>query len=169
MAETAVYRRLSVRAMSDLRVLRFRRDVATEFAPAAGPWHVRRLLPAADAAAVAALVAAVGADGDPRLRAAGILDDLRDRPGRRVLAWLAEGPGAAGPVGLAALVAAGARHSLAWLLVAPADRRRGVARALVGTALAAAREAGAREVWVETHARWAAAVATWNALGFDPA
>ena len=155
--------------MTDPRVLRFRRDLDLGLlAPTAG-WRVRRLDLATDAAAVTALVAAVGTDGDVQVRPEGIMGELADRPGRRVRVWLAEDHGGGAAVGIVTLVSAGPRHSLGWLLVAPAFRRRGVATRLVGEALAAARAAGGREVWVETHRRWPAAVALWRGLGFEPA
>lgn len=84
--------------------------------------------------------------------------------------WLAHDGGS--PVAVAAHVEGGRgpipRHSLAWLLVSPTSRRRGFGRALVGAVLAHARQRGAAEVWVETHADWAGAIAFWNAVGFEP-
>ena len=103
-----------------------------------------------------------------RLRPSAVVGDLVGRPGRAVTTWLAWAGGA--PCGLAALVEAGAgplrRHSIAWLLVSDAARRRGVGRALVGAAVARARARGARELWVETRGDWSAALAFWRSVGF---
>jgi GNAT superfamily N-acetyltransferase len=141
--------------------------------------------PAADAAAVVTLADACRRDEGPQaghVAPAGLLGELASRPGRHVRAWLAwpgddaweAAPPVADPVrpplGLVTLVvatsAAGPRYSIGWLLVHPAARRRGVARRLVGAAVAAAAAAGAREVSAETLAAWPAAVAFWRAAGF---
>ena len=102
--------------------------------------------------------------------AAGFQAEFASRPGREVIVWLAESGG--GPAGLVALVlarhAAGVRASVAWLLVAPAVRRRGVGRALVAAAVQAARDRAADEVWVETRSDWDDAAGFWQAVGFRP-
>ena len=128
------------------------------------------------AQAIAALAASQGplTAGGHAFSGPGLLDELTSRPGRRVSAWLAwhdaEPTRPPSPLGLVALVAAGhgerVRHSIAWLLVDPRDRRRGVGTALVNVALDAAARAGGTEVWVETHAGWPAATAFWQQLGF---
>lgn len=136
---------------------------------AAADVTVRRACGRDDAAAIAALVEAVRESGFPVTNPAGLLADLTSRPGREVRVWVAERDDTI--VGLVATVAAGTnppRHSIAWLLVSPACRRRRVGSALVAAALAEARARGAREVWVETRADWAAAEALWRALGFRP-
>lgn len=136
-----------------------------------------RIAPVApgDAAAVEAVASAQGplAAGLNPLSGPGLRNELASRPGREVSAWLAwEGGSAARALGLVALVAAGQgprlRHSIAWLLVDPRDRRGGVGTALVTVALDAAACAGASEVWVETHAAWPAATAFWQRLDFRP-
>jgi len=105
----------------------------------------------------------------------GLLAELISRPGRTVHAWLAWPAGyreaaADCPLGLVALVAAGPaalpRCSIAWLLVDPAARRRGVAKALVSAAVAQAALLGATQVFAETHAEWTVAAAFWQAVGF---
>ena len=55
-----------------------------------------------------------------------------------------------------------------WLLVDPAWRRRGVGRLLVSHLERAAWEAGWREVELETHAGWSAAVAFYQSMGYAP-
>lgn len=80
------------------------------------------------------------------------------------------GPPAVGTVALARRSgAAGDRAVLHWLAVLPAWRRRGVARLLVSAAEAACWDAGEREIWLETHAAWQAAVQFYEALGYRQA
>ena len=56
-----------------------------------------------------------------------------------------------------------------WLMVAPRWRRRGVGRLLLSQSEQAAWAAGYREIWLETHARWEAAVKFYEALGYRAA
>lgn len=149
---------------------------------AAEPAHViRPHVAGADDAAVtvlAARVAAASAAAGPRPRTAGLLAELRGRPGRSVSSWLAWPRGADGScdtaaAGLVTLVEArdrgnASRWSIGWLLVRPDARRRGLGRALVATAVGHARAAGADAVWTETSAAWPAAT-FWRAVGFEPA
>lgn len=55
---------------------------------------------------------------------------------------------------------------VAWLMVAPAYRKRGIARALLATLEAAAWEAGERTLTLETHAAWSAAVRLYESAGY---
>jgi GNAT superfamily N-acetyltransferase len=55
-----------------------------------------------------------------------------------------------------------------WLLVDPVWRRRGVGRILLSHAERAAWDAGWREVQLETHAGWSAAVAFYHSMGYAP-
>jgi ribosomal protein S18 acetylase RimI-like enzyme len=133
---------------------------------------VRPFDPGADAAAVSALVEAcrAGADADEAAFApAGIAAEIGSRPGRQVHAWLAMSKGEPSqPLGLVAVVEAGEREprrfSIAWLLVHPQARRRGIATTLVDQALDAARSRGAETVAVETRASWRAAASFWRAI-----
>jgi GNAT superfamily N-acetyltransferase len=55
-----------------------------------------------------------------------------------------------------------------WLLVDPAFRRRGVAHSLMSHLERAAWDDGWREVRLETHAGWSAAVAFYQSIGYAP-
>jgi GNAT superfamily N-acetyltransferase len=55
-----------------------------------------------------------------------------------------------------------------WLLVDPAWRRRGVGRLLMTHLERAAWDAGSREVQLETHTGWAAAVTFYQSMGYAP-
>jgi GNAT superfamily N-acetyltransferase len=56
-----------------------------------------------------------------------------------------------------------------WLMVAPRWRRQRVARLLMSHLERAAWEAGYREIWLETHVGWEAAVKFYEALGYRAA
>lgn len=55
-----------------------------------------------------------------------------------------------------------------WLLVDPAWRRRGIGQLLMSQLEQAAWHAGWREVQLETHAGWAAAIAFYQSMGYAP-
>ena len=118
----------------------------------------------------------VGGLAGRRLSPAGILASLQDSAGRTVTVWTAETlpqHDAAAPLGLISLVTTSgprgiSRHTIGWLLVHPAARRRGVGRMLAAAAIDAARAAAAREVWIEVHPGWTGAWAFWQSIGFRP-
>lgn len=111
----------------------------------------------------------------PRPPGCGLLAELVSRPGRNVESWLAIQPTTSGEgaVGLISLVtsclATGIRHSIGWLLVHPAARRRGVGRALVACACHRAADRDGKSVWVECRSDWTVAMAFWQAVGFTAA
>lgn len=61
-----------------------------------------------------------------------------------------------------------ARPVVHWLMVLPAWRRRGVGQLLLAHLEAAAWHAGHRQIWLETHAAWSAAVTFYEASGYTP-
>jgi GNAT superfamily N-acetyltransferase len=85
--------------------------------------------------------------------------------------WLATS-GDKSVVGAATLAmregATGAVPVVHWLLVEPVWRRRGIARLLMFHLEQAAWDAGWRELQLETHAGWSAAVAFYQSIGYAP-
>jgi GNAT superfamily N-acetyltransferase len=63
---------------------------------------------------------------------------------------------------------AGLRPAIHWLMVDPAHRRCGIGRLLVAAAESAAWHDGFRDVHLETHAGWTAALALYRAMGYLP-
>lgn len=87
--------------------------------------------------------------------------------------WLAyAGASPQVPVGAVTLAMrdAGERRTpvVHWLLVDPAWRRRGVGRVLMSYLENAAWDGGFKAVELETHSRWAAAVAFYQSIGYEP-
>jgi GNAT superfamily N-acetyltransferase len=88
--------------------------------------------------------------------------------------WFAETSGALGSppqaVGTVALAFRGqgpsARPAVHWLAVLPPWRRRGVGRLLMTALEQACWDAGYRQVWLETHPSWTAAVGFYETLGY---
>lgn len=119
---------------------------------------------------IAGLAEACRKGDGPALSAAGLRAEIGSRPGRRVTAWIATRPGRDGAAGLVTLVVslptAGGppRYSIGWLLVDPAERRRGLGSALVAAAVAEAVARGADRVTAETRSDWAGATAFWRRL-----
>lgn len=62
------------------------------------------------------------------------------------------------------------RPAVHWLMVHPRWRRQGIGRLLISQLEAAAWDAGYREIWLETHVAWEAAVKFYASLGYrsDP-
>jgi GNAT superfamily N-acetyltransferase len=89
--------------------------------------------------------------------------------------WLAEAGDSAVADSLAGAVSLALRHGTVatvpvvhWLLVDPAWRRRGIARLLMSHLETAAWHAGNREVQLETHAKWHAAIRFYQSIGYAP-
>lgn len=136
-----------------------------------GEWAVFPLDHSLGLGIVKPLLLACNADSGagPRLSPAGLLAELASRDGRSSVGFLARSAAAgpdADPVGLALVIEAsgtrGRRFSLAWLLVHPAARRQGVAKALLSHSLAHVRSRGGKECSVETLSSWPDAVAFWR-------
>ncbi|MEX2559940.1 MAG: GNAT family N-acetyltransferase [Pirellulales bacterium] len=60
------------------------------------------------------------------------------------------------------------RPAVHWLAVLPAWRRRGVGRLLLAALEAACWDAGHRQVFLETHAQWTAALRFYESHGYRP-
>jgi GNAT superfamily N-acetyltransferase len=84
--------------------------------------------------------------------------------------WLAFGLETASLVGAVTLAmregAVGKTPVVHWLLVDPAWRRRGAGRLLVSHLELAVWNDGGREIELETHAGWTAAVAFYQSIGY---
>jgi GNAT superfamily N-acetyltransferase len=86
--------------------------------------------------------------------------------------WLAIPLEKAIPIGAVTLALREGAHStipvVHWLLVDPAWRRRRIGRLLISHLELAAWNNGWREVELETHANWTAAVAFYQSIGYAP-
>ncbi len=86
--------------------------------------------------------------------------------------WLAESDDSKSIVGAVTLALRAGETStvpvIHWLLVDPAFRRLGIARLLMSCLERAAWDAEWREVQLETHSGWAAAVAFYHSIGYVP-
>jgi GNAT superfamily N-acetyltransferase len=86
--------------------------------------------------------------------------------------WFAEfeaetnGHALAQPVGTIALAQRGTLSVIHWLCVLPEFRRRGIGRLLMAALETRCWDAGEREVGLETHSQWNAAVKFYTALGY---
>jgi len=77
-------------------------------------------------------------------------------------------PSVVGTVTLASRTgSAEAKPVVHWLAVLATWRRRNVGRLLMNAVEAACWEAGDRQVWLETHAAWTAAVKFYESLGYQ--
>jgi GNAT superfamily N-acetyltransferase len=137
---------------------------------------VRNISIPGDIAAWLALRDRAMADQTPRVRSWSKSDFFSEmqskswwRPERM---WLAFSLETAPPVGAVTLAmregAAGTIPVVHWLLVDPAWRRRGVGRLLISHLEHAAWNDGWREIELETHAGWTAAVAFYHSIGYAP-
>jgi GNAT superfamily N-acetyltransferase len=86
--------------------------------------------------------------------------------------WLACESETASPIGAVTLAlregSASTIPVVHWLLVDPVWRRRGIGRLLVSHLELAAWNDGWREIELETHANWTAALAFYQSIGYAP-
>lgn len=141
-------------------------------------WAIRPVDPARDGAALRGLSDACRqhVSGGRSAIPANLAAEVVGRADRPVHAWMASapdddppGPEAVGCIVLTSTVvpeeaASGRRFSIAWLLVHPSFRRRGVATSLVARAILEARGQDAKELRVETLEAWPEATAFWTAV-----
>lgn len=128
-----------------------------------------------DAAEWLALRRRVFADQDPPVRDWTIQDFMREmdcggRPSRRIT-WLARpvGPAAADACGAVSLSRPVREHHFAmlhWLMVSPLWRRQGVGTLLLRTAERYCWDQDWRELRLETHRNWTAAVQFYREHGY---
>ncbi len=116
------------------------------------------------------------ADQIPRVRTWSESDfdsEMRSKPWWRAdRMWLAFADEVESPVGAVTLAlregSAATVPVVHWLLVEPAWQRRGVGRLLMSHLELAAWSDGWREIELETHAGWPAAVAFYQSIGYAP-
>ena len=116
------------------------------------------------------------ADQIPRVRPwleSDFFSEMQSKPWwRSERMWLAFALETAAPIGAVTLAlregAAATIPVVHWLLVDPAWRHRGVGRLLMSHLEQAAWNDGWREIELETHAGWAAAVDFYHSIGYAP-
>ena len=137
---------------------------------------VRNFMVPDDVAAWVALRERAMADQIPRVRQwseSDFFSEMQSKPWWRCeRTWLAIGSEATSPIGAVTLAlregAASTIPVVHWLLVDPAWRRRGIGRLLISQLELAAWNYGWREIELETHAGWNAAVAFYQSIGYAP-
>jgi GNAT superfamily N-acetyltransferase len=158
-------------------VLHFRRQLLRppDVVDAAG-FRVRNISVPEDVAAWLALRDRAMTDHIPRVRPwseADFNSEMQSNPWWRAdWMWLVTSGKLASPIGAVTLaLREGASTKVPvvhWLLVDPARRRRGVGRMLISHLELAAWNDGWREIELETHAGWSAAVAFYQSMGYAP-
>jgi len=139
-------------------------------------FSVRNISIPDDVAAWLALRDRAMAEQLPRVRPWSVSDffsEMQSKPWwRPERMWLAFAREAAFPIGAVTLALREGTIStitvVHWLLVDPAWRRRGVGRLLISHLELAAWNDGWREIELETHASWSAAVAFYQSIGYAP-
>jgi GNAT superfamily N-acetyltransferase len=158
-------------------ILHFRRQLfqPPDVADAAG-FGVRNIVVPADVADWLALRDRTMADQLPRVRAWSDSDFFSEMQAklwwRPEWCWLAFDAETLHPIGAVTLAlregSVTTMPVVHWLLVDPAWRRRGIGRFLMSHLERAAWNDGWREIELETHAGWAAAVAFYQSIGYAP-
>jgi GNAT superfamily N-acetyltransferase len=137
---------------------------------------VRNIAISDDVAAWLALRDRAMADQIPRVRPwseSDFFSEMQSKPWwRPERMWLAFAAETACPIGAVTLALREGSIStipvVHWLLVDPAWRRRGIGRLLMFHLELAAWNDGWRQIELETHAGWSAAVAFYQSIGYAP-
>ena len=138
--------------------------------------YVRNFIAPGDVAAWLAVRDRAMADQVPRVRAwseSDFFSEMQSKPWwRPERMWMAIALETSAPIGAVTLaLREGAESTIPvvhWLLVDPAWRRRGIGRLLISHLELAAWNDGWREVELETHANWTAAVSFYQSIGYAP-
>lgn len=162
-------------------ILHFRKHLPSPPVAAVVPgFHVRTLQVRADVPAWLKLRDRVMADERPAARrwsAADFQADMCSKPWWRPdRSWVVVPDDATSePVSFCGAVTLALREGTTqtvpvvhWLMVDPDFRRRGIAKMLISHLECAACDDGWREVQLETHAGWSAAVAFYQSIGYAP-